>query len=197
MSSKRSFLFVLIFLSALLSISAIAQSSGSGTLSGTVADSSGAIIPEAEVTVHQTLTGLERSTKTNSDGFYSLPALRAGEYAVRAQAQGFQRIEQQGVVLQSDTTRTVNLQLTVGEASDTTTVTTAAPAIEASEGSLNTIITGAQLSELATNGRNFTQFLSLGTGVSSSQTGQRMDVGQEGNPLTSVNGGRINSNAFT
>ena len=166
-------------------------------MSGTITDSSGAVISEAEVTVRQSSTGLERSTKTNSDGFYSLPALRAGEYVVRAQAAGFQRIEQQGVVLQSDTTRTVNLQLTVGGASDATTVTTAAPAIETSEGSLNTIITGAQLSELATNGRNFTQFLSLGTGVSSSQTGQRMGVGQEGNPLTSVNGGRINSNAFT
>ena len=194
---KRAILLLPIFLSSLLSIDAIAQSSGSGTVSGTITDSSGAVISGAEVAARQTSTGLERSTKTNSDGFYSLPALRAGEYVVRAQAPGFQRIEQQGVVLQSDTTRTVNLQLAVGGASDATTVTTAPPAIETSEGSLNTIITGAQLSELATNGRNFTQFLSLGTGVSSSQTGQRMGVGQEGNPLTSVNGGRINSNAFT
>jgi hypothetical protein len=81
--------------------------------------------------------------------------------------------------------------------SDTTTVSSAAPAIETSEGCLNTIITRAQLTELATTVRNFTQLLSLGTGVSSSQTGQRMGVGQEGNPRTSINGGRINSNAFT
>lgn len=193
MLSRRSILLALIFLP---SVSALPQSSGSGTLNGTIIDSSGAVIPNAEVTVHQTSTGLERSTKTNSAGFYSLPALRAGEYVVGAQALDFHRIEQQGVVLQSDTTRTINLQLTVG-ASDVATVTTAALAIETSEGSLNTIITGTQLGELATNGRNFTQLLSLGTGVSSLQTGQRMGVGQEGNPLTSVNGGRINSNAFT
>jgi len=197
MFSKRSLLLVFVFLFSLGSISAFAQSSGSGTLSGTISDSSGAVIAEAEVTARQTSTGIERSTKTNSNGFYSLPALRAGEYVILAYAPGFQRIEQQGVNLQSDTTRTINLQLSVGGTAETTTVTDAAPAIETSEGSLNTIITGTQLSELATNGRNFTQFLSLGTGVSSSQTGQRMGVGQEGNPLTSVNGGRINSNAFT
>ncbi len=194
---KKSILLTPIVLSFFLPISATAQSSGSGTLSGTITDSSGAVISEAEVTVRQTATGLERSTKTNRNGLYSLPALRAGEYVVRAQALGFQRIEQQGVALQSDTTRTVNLQLIVRGASEETTVTTAAPEIETSQGSLNTIVTGTQLSELATNGRNFAQFLSLGTGVSSSQTGQRMGVGQEGNPLTSVNGGRINSNAFT
>ena len=197
MLSKRSILLALIFVFSLPSLSALAQSSGSGTLNGTISDASGAVIPNAEVTVRQTSTGLEGSTKTNATGFYSLPALRAGEYVVGAQASGFQRIEQHGVVLQSDTTRTINLQLTVGAASDAATVTSAAPAIETSEGSLNTIITGTQLSELATNGRNFTQLLSLGTGVSSLQTGQRMGVGQEGNPLTSVNGGRINSNAFT
>ncbi|RZU41292.1 TonB-dependent receptor [Edaphobacter modestus] len=197
MFSRLSILFANLFLSSLLTVSAIAQSSGSGTLSGTVTDTSGAVISNADVTVLQSATGLERSTKTNSNGFYSLPALRAGDYVVRAQAPGFGRVEQLGVVLQSDTTRTINLQLVVGGASDTTTVTADAPAIETSEGSLNTIITGTQLRELATNGRNFTQFLSLGTGVSSSQTGQRMGVGQEGNPLTSVNGGRINSNAFT
>ena len=196
MLSRRSILLASILLLSFPSISAIAQSSGSGTLNGTISDGSGAVIPNAEITVHQTSTGLGRSTKTNAIGFYSLPALRAGEYVVNAQASGFQPTEQHGVILQSDATRTINLQLRVG-ASDVATVTTAAPAIETSEGSLNAIITGTQLSELATNGRNFTQFLSLGTGVSSAQTGQRMGVGQEGNPLTSVNGGRINSNAFT
>jgi hypothetical protein len=195
MFSKRFSIFALFLLS--FSLSAIAQSLGSGTLSGTITDASGAMIPEAEVTAKQTSTGLERTTKTNSNGFYSLPALRAGDYQVRVQANGFQRVEQNDVALQSDTTRMINLQLAVGQASDTTTVTSAPPAIETTEGSLNTIVTGTQLNELATNGRNFTQFLSLGTGVSSSQTGQRMGVGQEGNPLTSVNGGRINSNAFT
>lgn len=197
MVSKRSLLLVFLLLLFLRPNAAFAQSSGTGTLSGTISDDSGAVIAGAAVTARQISTGIERSTQTNSSGFYSLPALRAGEYLVSASAQGFRRVEQQGIALQSDTTRTINLKLPIGGASDSATVTAAPPAIETSEGSLNTLITGTQLSEIATNGRNFTQFLSLGTGVSSSQTGQRMGVGQEGNPLTSVNGGRINSNAFT
>lgn len=76
-------------------------------------------------------------------------------------------------------------------------MTAAPPALETSTGGVDTLVSGTQLTELALNGQNFTQFLTLGTGVSSSQIGQRMGVGQEGNPLMSVNGGRINSNAFT
>jgi len=126
-----------------------------------------------------------------------LPSLRAGNYKLDAEAIGFQRKEEQGIALQSEITRSSNLQLEIGQVSDAATVTTAPSAIETSEGSLNTLVSGTQLSEIALYGRNFTQFFSLGTGVSSSQIGLWMGVGQEGNPLTSINGGRINSNAFT
>jgi hypothetical protein len=195
--SLYRFLLPVLFLFSLSSAISLAQSSGIGTLNGTITDASGAVIPAVQVTARQLSTGLTRTTATNSSGFYSLPALRAGEYKIEATAAGFQRTLQNGVVLQSDTTRAINLQLVIGQVTDSTTISAAPPAIETSEGSLGTIVTGTQLNELALNGRNFTQFLSLGTGVSSQQVGQRMGVGQEGNPLTSINGGRVNSNAFT
>lgn len=196
MSLYRSLLSILLFFS-LVSGVALAQSSGTGTLSGTVTDASGAVIPSVQISARQLATGLIRTTTTNSSGFYLLPALRAGEYQIEAAATGFQRIQQDGVVLQSDTTHSINLQLAIGQVADSATISAAPPAIETSEGSLNTLVSGTQLNELALNGRNFTQFLSLGTGVSSQQVGQRMGVGQEGNPLTSINGGRVNSNGFT
>src|SRR2546427_416672 len=62
---------------------------------------------------------------------------------------------------------------------------------------MGTVATGAQVSELSFNGRNFSQILTLGTGIASQNTGRRMGVGQEGNPLMSVNGGRINATKFT
>jgi hypothetical protein len=62
---------------------------------------------------------------------------------------------------------------------------------------VGTLVSGVQVQELALNGRNFTQLLTLGPGVTSEQTGLRMGVGQEGNPLMSVNGGRINDTQFT
>jgi hypothetical protein len=195
--SLHRFSLSILLLFSLASATALAQSSGTGTLNGTITDVSGAVVPGVQIIARQLATGTARNTVSNSSGFYSLPALRAGEYQIEAAAAGFQRTQQNGVILQSDTTRAINLQLAIGQVSDSATISTAPPAIETSEGSLNTIITGTQLHELALNGRNFTQFLSLGTGVSSSQVGQRMGVGQEGNPLTSINGGRINSNAFT
>ena len=62
---------------------------------------------------------------------------------------------------------------------------------------MGTIATGAQVSELSFNGRNYSQILTLGTGIASENTGHRMGVGQEGNPLMSVNGGRITNTKFT
>jgi hypothetical protein len=193
------FLRVLLAVPLIFSVAPIlsAQTTGTGTITGTITDASGAIIANARVALLQTATGLTRSVTTNDKGLYTASALRAGEYQLRVEAPGFQASEQNGITLEADSTRSINVHLNVGTVSETATVTTAAPALETSNGGVSTLVSGTQLTELALNGRNFTQFLSLGAGVSSSQTGQRMGLGQEGNPLMSINGGRINSNAFT
>lgn len=173
-----------------------AQTTGTGTINGTVTDSTGAVIPEAKVTATLTSTGIGRVTTTNSDGLYVFPAMRSGTYAITVEAAGFATLRQENVVLDSDSTKTANLSTKLSTASETVTVTTAPPAIETSSGAVGDLISGAQVQDLPLNGRNFTQLLTVGTGASSTQTGTRMGVGQEGNPLLSLNGGRITSNAF-
>lgn len=180
-----------------VSLSLHAQSSGTGTITGRIIDSSGAVVGHAQVSATSASSGASYSEESDSQGIFHFSGIRAGEYQIDAIASGFRKLTQQSVVLAADTTRIVDLQLTVGSTSDAVTVTDAPPAVNTADGALGTLISGTQLKELGLNGRNFTQFLSLGPGISSSQTGQRMGVGQEGNPLTSVNGGRINSNAFT
>ncbi|MDE1160405.1 MAG: carboxypeptidase regulatory-like domain-containing protein [Acidobacteriaceae bacterium] len=185
---------------ALLSLFAttlLAQSSGTGTLSGEVTDNSGAAIVHAAVVAISTTTGARSSAFSDARGNFRLPALRADLYRVEATAPGFSRLVQTNVHLDADAISSVTLKLSVGATTDSVTVSSTPPAINTESGSLDTLVTGTQLRELALNGRNFTQFLTLGPGVSSSQSGQRLGVGQEGNPLTSINGGRINSNAFT
>jgi hypothetical protein len=174
-----------------------AQSTGTGTLTGLITDASGAAVAHAKVVATSTSTGLTYEGTTNSEGSFRLPGLRAGQYSIEASASGYSKLTQQAVNIDADAIRNVDLRLAVGASSESVTVTDAPPAVETGDGSLGTLITGTQLTELGLNGRNFTQFLALSPGVSSTQTGQRMGVGQEGNPLTSVNGGRINSNAFT
>jgi hypothetical protein len=175
----------------------LAQSTGTGTINGTVTDNTGAVIPGAKVTATLISTGVSRVTTTNDTGLYVIPALRAGTYEITVEAKGFAVLHQQNIVLDSDSTKTVTLSTKVSSSTETITVTTAPPAMETSSGAIGDLISGTQVQDLPLNGRNFTQLLTIGTGASSPQTGTRMGLGQEGNPLLSINGGRITSNAFT
>jgi hypothetical protein len=188
-----------LFASALVLPLAIAhaQTAGTGTINGTITDPTGGRIPGARVTATEGSTHLSRSTVTNSEGLYLLPALRSGTYQILVESPGMTPRRQDNVILDADATRTVDIATAVGGASESVTVTSSPPAIEASSGALGGLISGKQVTELPLNGRNFTQLLTLSAGVSSSQTGLRMGTGQEGNPLLSINGGRQNANAFT
>jgi len=88
----------------------------------------------------------------------------------------------------------VDFAMEVGAAAESITVNADASVINTETGESASLITAEQVSELALNGRNFTKFLALSAGVVSQQTGHQVGLGQEGNPLTSVNGGRITMN---
>lgn len=177
--------------------SLLAQSTGTGVISGTVSDKTGALIPGAQVTITHLATGLARGATTNEKGFYTFVALPVGQHEVKAQMTGFKTFLQKGVILEADAKVTVDIVLEVGETSESVTITDSPPAIQSDSGEVSTLVSGVQVSELAMNGRNFSQFLTLGPGVTSSQTGRQMGVGQEGNPLMSIHGGRVNNTKFT
>ena len=187
------------FLPALLAFAGtvFAQTMGTGTITGTATDATGAVVPGVKITATNLSTGIERTVATNASGSYVIPALQVGTYEVKASHAGFKTFLHKDLRLDTDTSFTVNITLDVGSAEQSVTVTAAPPAIQTTSGEMSTLATGAQVSELSFNGRNFSQILTLGTGVASQQTGRRMAVGQEGNPLMSVNGGRITNTKFT
>jgi len=174
-----------------------AQTMGTGSISGTVTDSTGAVIPGVEVTAIEAARGTARTATTNSSGYYKIVSIRAGTYEIKAQFKGFKTFERKGVILDSDSTIAVDITLQVGDSRQTIIVSAAPPLLQTETGAVRTVVSGHQVSELALNGRNFTQFLTLGPGVASTTVGRRMGVGQEGNPLMSINGGRVNSNMIT
>ena len=174
-----------------------AQTTGTGTISGIVTDATGAVVPGAQITATQTATGVTRSTSTDAQGYYVFTFLPIGGYEITAAGAGFATTDQKGIILNADSAVALNVALRVGAATETVTVTGTPPALNTETGGIATLVSGVQVQELALNGRNFTQLLSLGPGVSSQQTGLRMGVGQEGNPLMSVNGGRVNSTEYT
>jgi hypothetical protein len=174
-----------------------AQEANQGTITGFVVDQSQAAVPEAEVIVTSQATAQARTTRTGTEGVYAIVALQPGVYNVKAVARGFKTVERANVLLNVGASVRVNFTLEVGGVNETVTVNAEAPVLKTETGEVSTIVSGTQVTEIPVNGRNFTQFLALGTGVVSQQTGRQMGLGQEGNPLMAVHGGRISMNKYT
>jgi Carboxypeptidase regulatory-like domain/TonB dependent receptor len=126
----------------------------SGTIVGTVEDASGAIVPNAEITVRQIATGESRVTRTNANGAFSLPLLHPDVYDVTARANGFKARLLSGITLQVDQTVSLRITLEIGAASETVEVTGATPLVDAATSSLGQVIENKQILDLPLNGRN-------------------------------------------
>ena len=98
-----------------------------GNIEGTVKDGSGAVLPGVTVTVTNTETGAERSTITNDQGAYRAILLPLGRYTIAAELQGFRKYEQTGLTLSAGQTIVANIELGVGNLSETVTVRSESP----------------------------------------------------------------------
>ena len=166
------------------------------SLNGSVRDSSGAVVANAQVEVSSAERGVTRTTTTNSDGEYAVPVLPApASYNVTITAQGFKKYEARGVILRVAQKARMDTTLQVGASSTLITVEgTAVAQVETQSSDLSGTVTGTQISQLQLNGRNFAQLVTLVPGVVS-QTGQdEGTVGVYGNVSYSMNGGRTEYN---
>src|SRR5213594_5031659 len=114
-----SFLFVLLIL--VLSAGA-AWGQATAQISGTVRDSSGAVLPGVEITATQTDTGIARTTVTNETGFYVLPSLPLGPYRLEAALMGFRTFAQSGIVLRVGSSPVMDVRMEVGQVAQTVDV---------------------------------------------------------------------------
>ncbi len=153
-------LFVLVLA---MSVSVYAQTP-TGIISGAVTDESGAVVPNATVTITNKTTGFVRTVTTNAEGLFSAPALPAGEYEVRAEITGFRTTLRQATVQAGDTT-SVNLPMQVGGTKDVVTVEGVAPQINYENHSIEGVITRQKIEGLPLNGRSFMQLASIEPGV--------------------------------
>ncbi len=177
----------------------LAWASVTASISGTVQDSSGAVVPGASVVAVNTQTGILSSTETNTDGFYSFPALPAGHYDVRITAAGFQEYAQTGLVLDVNTAIRVDATLKVGTATQEVQVSATAVHVETNSTQMGEVIGGTKMTTLPLNGRSYTDLLALQPGVvpSSSGEGSGMAVSGNLNPgALSVSGQREAANGF-
>src|SRR2546421_7632808 len=110
---------VLVILISALFFAAYAQTTTVGTISGTVRDEKGAVVPRAEVSIQRQDTGISRTVNTDDNGFYLAPSLPAGAYTVSTAPQGFKKTIASEVELHVAENKVVNLDLQVGQVTET------------------------------------------------------------------------------
>jgi hypothetical protein len=177
----------------LLATAAFSQTSAS--MVGSVKDPTGAVISGAQISVTNTERGITRTTTSNADGEWAVPALPPGKYDLSVTAGGFKSYQAKGVVLDVAQKARIDVAMQVGAATTEVSVEgTAVAQVETQSSELGGVVSGKEISQLQLNGRNFTQLVTLVPGVSN-QTGQDEGaVGVAGNVSYSINGGRTEYN---
>ena len=146
---SASFVLVLTILTA---SEARGQVTGA-TLSGTVTDSSGAVIPGVQVSIKNRATGVVRNITTDEVGFYSAPNLLAGNYDVTASQPGFSTVVQSNVLLAVGAQQRLNISMKVGETAQVVEVTEAAPLVQVASSVISAQVESATVRELPLNGQ--------------------------------------------
>jgi hypothetical protein len=170
-------------------------------INGTVRDSSGSIIPAADVVLTNTQTNVERRTVTNDVGIYVFLNIIPGEYRLQASKASFKTSKQSAFTLAVNQTATYDFTLDVGEITQEVTIEAVGAELQASTAELGAVVGQQQVTDLPLNGRNFTQLLSLTPGVSPvsvSQNNGGWGAITEGSTFSfpSINGQNNRSNFF-
>jgi hypothetical protein len=154
---------------------ALAAQAVTGTILGTITDTSGAAVPGATVTLTNTGTGLSRTVVTDSAGEYTLPQLPTGKYKMTAELPGFKTATLSDIELTVDTKVRVNARLEVGTVSETVTVAATSPLVQVSTSELGTTVQEEQIKTLPLNGRNFVNLTRTVPGVVRGIPGANID----------------------
>jgi hypothetical protein len=173
-----------------------AQSGATGTISGTVTDSSGAVLPNIKVTVTNTATNQAFHTVTSSAGDYSAPSLNPGTYVVTVEAAGFEKSKTTAFTLTVDQNVRIDLALKTGAVTETMEVTAQAVELDTDTVALSQEMSGDQVANLPLNGRNFMQLLLVGAGAVT-VGGEQGTMRQGKGDAVSINGGRPEGNNYT
>ncbi len=191
----------------LWTLAPVSAQTPTGTISGTITDSTGAVVPNANITITNKATGAARTLTANADGLYSAPALPPGDYEVRIELQGFRTLVRPVSVVAGSTT-TVDGAMTLGEAKEVVTVEAATAQISYDSNTVQGLITRNNIQDLPLNGRSSLQLASLepGVTVSPGSTAQFNSIvtvsilganggataGSGVGPLLTIDGGTIN-----
>lgn len=164
-----------------------------GSITGTVTDSSGAVVPDAQVSLVNTDQGLTLQTRTGATGSYAFAPVRIGHYTITVTANGFAKMTRTNLTVQVAQALEVDIALKPGSATETVQVNEAPPLLQTEEASTGQVIGRQQVDELPLNGRNIMFLAQLGAGM---QTPQADTRGNAASGAFSANGERPAQNNY-
>ena len=186
--------FLLPLFLVLACVGAFAQANSE--LTGIVTDQTGAVVSDAKIVLTDPDTGAVKSTVSGATGLYQIGGLNPANYNLKVTAKGFQAFEQRSIVVNVSQTARVDVKLTVGAESQTVTVEADALAVQSDSNVVSTLISSEQITEIATQNRNFAALAALGLGVSSALPDTNTPTSVASNFTISVNGLRQSHNIW-
>lgn len=181
---------------SLLLLGAMSGWSQTASVTGRVTDSTGAIVPDARVTVVNERTGVQFTGVTNMEGYYSIPSLPPGNYRLAIDRQGFRPVRAAGLELTVGQVARLDYTLEVGAVTDSIEVSARAVLLESETSSLGHLVGGKQITELPLLGRNPYALAVLVPGVRASAGMNNLVVDQISTVFASINGARGNQNEY-
>ena len=163
-----------------------------GTILGTISDSTGAVIPGATITMRNVGTGITRTANTDAAGRYRAPQLPLGDYEITAEMPGFQSVDRSGVTLTVGREAEVDFTLQVGAVTERITVTGEAPLIETTNATVSTLVDERTLREMPLLGRSFADLAAIQPGVVSD-----LPIGTSGYNAIYSGGGGVSRRAIS
>ena len=179
--------------SLLFSTSLLTAQVDTGSITGTVRDSSGAVVSGARVTLTNEGTGASLSTQSGADGIYDFSPVRIGSYKLEVTATGFKKEVQNHITVDVSARVLQNFQLQLGAVSETVEVTSAAPVLQSQDASVGQVVDERTINNVPLNGRNFTFLAQLAAGVNTPQADTR---GNAASGAFTANGNRPAQNNY-
>src|SRR5262245_6260377 len=162
----RGFSTVIVSLSLILCLShAAGAQSTYGSIAGSVTDSTGAAISDAQVILTSLGTTQKRTQVTSADGLYSFVSLVPGQYRVEVEKQGFRRFVREPIIVEVQQSLRIDVQMQIGDFSQTVTVSSETPFLQPNTSSLGQVVEQRKANELPLNGRNVFNLVALAPSV--------------------------------
>jgi len=181
-----------LIVSLVLFFSACASADIGGSISGTVRDPAGGVMPGTTITLRNVETGIEQATKTNDSGFYAFTTLRLGHYEIEVSRDGFRPYKRTDIVIDLGSALQVDVVLELGEQSQQIMVSDTQMHVDTESTQMGEVVTGVVITAVALNGRSYTDLLALQPGVVPMSTQQPDSIVMAGASVAIAPSGDLN-----